>query len=223
MAGRRIVVVDDNVGAAMLLSKLLGMLGDHEVVTAHDGMAALEAIRNTRPDIVLLDIGLPGMNGYEVAKAIREHPEWNDVLLVALTGYGQKEDRRKSQEAGFDEHRVKPPSIEQMKEILRHPKLKQPVRPPAKRPGSLRETRRSRSASGSGQDDLTQFAPDELSKVRHDLGNVAHVLSMISELYLQPGTDPELLRQAKAAVDLEVGTLKSLIERLRTGIPSEKA
>ncbi|MCA9070056.1 MAG: PAS domain S-box protein, partial [Planctomycetaceae bacterium] len=127
---RTILVVDDNVGAASMLSKLLGMLGNHRVKTAHDGVSALEAILESHPQIVLLDIGLPGMNGYEVAKAVRTRSEFDDVLLIALTGYGQKEDRLRSKKAGFDEHYVKPPSLEQMKEILQHPKLAREIQSP---------------------------------------------------------------------------------------------
>ncbi|MEO8495019.1 MAG: PAS domain S-box protein, partial [Planctomycetota bacterium] len=120
---RRIVVVDDNVSAAWLLSKLLTKLGNHEVITAHDGHSALETIRASHPEIVLLDIGLPGMDGYEVGRNIRESSAFDDVLLVALTGYGQPEDRRRSKEAGFDEHLVKPPSLDQLSAVLAHPKL----------------------------------------------------------------------------------------------------
>jgi PAS domain S-box-containing protein len=121
---RRILVVDDNVTAARMLSLLLSKLDDHQVETVHDGPAALEKIVETHPEVVLLDIGLPGMDGYEVGRTIRERPEFNDVLLVALTGYGQEEDRRRSQDAGFDEHLVKPPSAEQIKSLLNHPKLR---------------------------------------------------------------------------------------------------
>lgn len=121
---RRIVVVDDNRSAAYLLTKLLEMVGDHEVITAHDGPTALATITENHPEIVLLDIGLPGLNGYEVGRKVRENSDLENVVLVALTGYGQEEDYRKSKEAGFDEHLVKPPSIEQVKSLLAHPKLK---------------------------------------------------------------------------------------------------
>jgi PAS domain S-box-containing protein len=120
---RRILVVDDNVGAARLLTMLLTKLGDHEVISAHDGQTALERVHDIRPEIVLLDIGLPLMNGYQVASEIRANRVFDEILLVALTGYGQEEDRRKSKNAGFDEHVVKPPSVEQMKQLLLHPKL----------------------------------------------------------------------------------------------------
>ena len=120
---RRILVVDDNVGAARLLAMLLEKLHNHVIEMAHDGPTALTKAHAFRPEIVLLDIGLPGMDGYQVGQRLRQSPELQDVLLVALTGYGRKEDRERSKEAGFDEHLVKPPSLEQIKGLLVHPKL----------------------------------------------------------------------------------------------------
>ncbi len=119
----RILVVDDNVGAARLLTMLLMKLDGHEVEIAYDGPTALSKIKEFHPEIVLLDIGLPGMDGYQVGRAVREMPEFDDLLLVALTGYGQEEDRKRSRQAGFDEHLVKPPSVEQIRGLLTHPKL----------------------------------------------------------------------------------------------------
>ena len=107
-----------------MLAQLLRMLGNHEVVTAHDGPTALAEMARSQPEIVLLDIGLPGMDGIQVGQLIRELPEFDGVLLVAVTGYGRDEDRRKTQQVGFDEHLVKPPSIEQLKMILAHSKLR---------------------------------------------------------------------------------------------------
>ncbi len=104
---RSIVVVDDNDDAATSMAMLLRMMG-HEVAVEHDGEAALERISTAPPDIVLLDIGLPGMNGYEVASHLRATPEGRDLRIYALTGYGQDEDRRRSEAAGFDGHLVKP-------------------------------------------------------------------------------------------------------------------
>jgi CheY-like chemotaxis protein len=121
--GRRILVVDDNLAAAKLLSQLLAMLGDHQVELAHDGESALRKAEEFHPELILLDIGLPGMNGYLVANTIRSHPVLNNVLLAALTGYGQEEDRRRSLEAGFDEHLVKPPALKDIAHLLAHPKL----------------------------------------------------------------------------------------------------
>jgi len=103
----RILVVDDNQDSADSLATLLKITGN-ETFTAHDGAAALEAAEKRRPDVVLLDIGLPTLNGYEVARRIREQPWGKEIVLIALTGWGQEEDRRKSQEAGFDGHLVKP-------------------------------------------------------------------------------------------------------------------
>jgi PAS domain S-box-containing protein len=104
---RRILVVDDHVDTAELQALLLRAAG-HEVRTAHDGPVALEAARAFRPGIVILDIGLPGMDGYEVARRLRGEPGLEEVLLIALTGYGRDEDRRRCREVGFDHHLVKP-------------------------------------------------------------------------------------------------------------------
>ncbi len=114
----RILVVDDNVPAANMLSLLLKKLGDHEVFLAHDGVAALAAAKQHLPDLILLDIGLPKLDGLEVARRLRHHPESNHVFVVALTGYGTDEDRRKSLDAGFDEHLVKPPGVDALQKLL---------------------------------------------------------------------------------------------------------
>jgi CheY-like chemotaxis protein len=120
----RILVVDDNVPAAKLLVRLLRKLGDHEVITAHDGEGALAAAEAYRPELILLDIGLPRMDGYEVARRLRARPEFDAVLLAALTGYGTEDDRRRTAAAGFDTHLVKPPGVDMLREIIAHPKLR---------------------------------------------------------------------------------------------------
>ena len=104
---RRILIVDDSEDGAESLAMLL-QLGGHETHKAHDGRAAIEAAERLRPDAILLDIGLPIMNGFEVCSYIRRQPWGKDLVLVALTGWGQEEDRQKSKEAGFDAHMVKP-------------------------------------------------------------------------------------------------------------------
>ncbi|HEV7508107.1 MAG TPA: ATP-binding protein [Thermoanaerobaculia bacterium] len=116
-AARRILVVDDNLDAAESLGMLLGMLG-HEVHTAHDGLEAIEAVAQFRPDVVLLDIGLPKLNGYEAARRIREQEGGTSLVLVALTGWGQEEDRRRSKEAGFDHHMTKPVDFADLQKVL---------------------------------------------------------------------------------------------------------
>jgi CheY-like chemotaxis protein len=117
---RRILVVDDNVDAAESLRMLLSLEG-HEVQIAHDGPAALRVVQEMQPDVVLLDIGLPRMDGYEVARQLRQLPSVEKVLLVALTGYGQEDDRRRSQEAGFNAHLVKPADLDSLRSVLAHP------------------------------------------------------------------------------------------------------
>ena len=103
----RILVVDDNHDAAVSLSALLDLMG-HETRVVHDGLAAVDTAAAWRPDVVLLDIGLPGLNGYEAARRIREHADGGRIVLCALTGWGQDSDRLKSRDAGFDHHLVKP-------------------------------------------------------------------------------------------------------------------
>src|SRR5512145_707901 len=93
----------------------------HEIQTAHDGRHALAAVRLWQPEIILLDIGLPGMDGYEVARRLREDPATASVVLVALTGYGQDEDRRRAREAGFDHHLTKPVSLDKLSGLLTCP------------------------------------------------------------------------------------------------------
>jgi len=107
LSHHRILVVDDNRDSAMSLAMLLKAIGN-ETHVVHDGLEALEAAEQLRPDVVLLDLGLPKLNGFEVARRIREQPWGERLVLVALTGWGQEEDRRKSKEAGFDGHMVKP-------------------------------------------------------------------------------------------------------------------
>ena len=103
----RVLVVDDNVDMARGIGMLLAQLG-HTLSTAHDGPAALEAARKFKPDVILLDIGLPGLDGYRVAEALRREPAFAGVRLIAISGYGQAEDRKRAEEAGFDLHLVKP-------------------------------------------------------------------------------------------------------------------
>ncbi len=107
-AGRlRVLIVDDNVDAADTLTEMLRASG-HDVDTAYDGLAAIGAVDSHRPDVVLLDIGLPKLNGYDVARKVRQSDPQRRIVLVAVTGWGQDEDRRRSQQAGFDHHLVKP-------------------------------------------------------------------------------------------------------------------
>jgi CheY-like chemotaxis protein len=115
--GRRVLIVDDNEDAASSLAMLLRITG-HEAYTAHDGAAALDAARAHRPEVMLLDIGLPSLNGYEVCRRLREEPWGKSIQLIALTGWGQEEDRRRSLEAGFDGHLVKPVDYDQLLSLL---------------------------------------------------------------------------------------------------------
>ncbi|MHC5539611.1 response regulator, partial [Singulisphaera rosea] len=111
------LVVDDNRDSAETLARLQRLRG-HQVKVAHDGPEALRLLANFRPQLILLDLGLPGMSGYEVARRIRESTELRGVTLVALTGWGQEEDRRRTREAGFDHHLVKPADPDELERIV---------------------------------------------------------------------------------------------------------
>ncbi len=115
---RTILVVDDNEDSAMSLSMLLEVNG-HETHVAHDGAQAVEAAATVKPDVVLLDIGMPMMNGYEACRRIRAAPGGANILLVALTGWGQDEDRQRTHEAGFDHHLVKPVDPQALMQLIR--------------------------------------------------------------------------------------------------------
>lgn len=117
LAPRNILVVDDTRAAAYVLSKLLESLGQN-VLQAHDGETALRIAVETQPQIVFSDIAMPGMDGYELARRIRSQPTLNNVVLVAVTGFGQREDQERTRDAGFNLHLVKPASLQAIRELL---------------------------------------------------------------------------------------------------------
>jgi CheY-like chemotaxis protein len=113
----RILVVDDHPDAAESMAALMQGAG-HQSTVAHDGPAAIAIANSFRPDVILLDIGLPGMNGFEVARALKAAPETTGCVLIAVSGYGQAEDQRRSREVGFDHHLVKPADFAALERIL---------------------------------------------------------------------------------------------------------
>jgi len=121
-AKRRLLVVDDNKDAAESMSMLLEMWG-HDVAYAYDGPTALETAEQWQPEAVFLDIGLPGMDGYEVAERLRELPHAKDAVLIAITGYGQDDDRLRSRQAGIDHHLVKPVAPDALRSLIDSLKL----------------------------------------------------------------------------------------------------
>jgi PAS domain S-box-containing protein len=114
---RRVLIVDDNRDSADSLAMLMQITGN-QTYMAHDGVEAVEAVEKYRPEVVLLDIGLPGLDGHEVCRRVREQPWGKDIVVIALTGWGQEDDRRKSEEAGFDGHLVKPVDYDKLLELL---------------------------------------------------------------------------------------------------------
>ena len=114
---RRILIIEDNIDSAKTTQKLLELQG-HKVQVAFGGQSGIKIAQTFRPDVIILDIGLPSMDGYEVAKRLRRLPETEGALLIALSGYGQAEDRKKSKEAGFDHHLVKPADMDQLQAFI---------------------------------------------------------------------------------------------------------
>ena len=117
LPARKILVVDDNKDAVDSLALLLSLVGQ-TVATASDGIDALTQFEHFGPDVVVLDLGLPGLSGYEVARRIRAMDRGSEVVMVALTGWGQDEDRRRTVAAGFDHHLVKPVDFDALKALL---------------------------------------------------------------------------------------------------------
>jgi two-component system CheB/CheR fusion protein len=117
LTARRVLVIEDNVDAADSLCVALELDG-HEVAVAHDGREGIKQARELRPEVVVCDIGLPEMDGYEVARTLRADEQLRSTYLVALTGYALPEDLAKAKEAGFDQHLAKPPSLKKLGEIL---------------------------------------------------------------------------------------------------------
>jgi CheY-like chemotaxis protein len=115
----RILAVDDNRDAADSLAVMLAAMG-HETRTAYDGDGAVQTAASFRPELVLLDIGLPKLNGYEVARQIRQQPWGREMMLIALTGWGQDDDKRRSMEAGFNDHLTKPLELAALMRLIAH-------------------------------------------------------------------------------------------------------
>jgi CheY-like chemotaxis protein/two-component sensor histidine kinase len=120
----RVLVVDDNKDGAESLAMMLRLEG-HEVLVAHSGAAALEMSATHRPQLAFLDLGMPGMDGYELCRRMRAQPASAKAMLVALTGWGQEEDIRRTAEAGFDRHLIKPMEPRSLQRLLSHPSLKE--------------------------------------------------------------------------------------------------
>jgi CheY-like chemotaxis protein/two-component sensor histidine kinase len=116
-SGRRVLVVDDNRDSAESMAEMLKLLG-YSAAVAHDGLQAVEAAERVRPDVVLMDVGMPRMNGLDATRRIREQPWGRDAVIVALTGWGQEGDRARSKEAGCDGHLVKPVSLPDLQTLL---------------------------------------------------------------------------------------------------------
>jgi len=116
-APMKVLIVDDNVDSAQTSLWMLDLMG-HKATVAHEGLTALEMAHEIKPDVVLLDIGMPGMDGYEVCRQLRQMPEMKNKTVIAQTGWGQESDRQKAFAAGFDHHITKPVSLDLLTQLL---------------------------------------------------------------------------------------------------------
>ncbi|MEX0937231.1 MAG: PAS domain S-box protein [Pirellulales bacterium] len=229
----RILVVDDNVAAVRLLALLLTKLGDHQVEVAYDGDSALAKLEGYQPDLVLLDIGLPGMDGYEVARTIRTRsgppPRLPPPrLLVALTGYGQHEDRQKSKAAGFDEHLVKPLTLADIEKLLTHPALSgdrsaaaagasriQQVEVVTTNEPSPESPDGSSRKSTASVDVSQQSCSAFFRELVHEIGNAVLPLRLMQQIAELNDTDTAKLAQIRTMFEQHIPTLQELADRVR--------
>lgn len=205
----RILVVDDNPGMGHLLRMLLGRLGGHVVRTAHDGESALIAGAEFRPEVVLLDLGLPDMDGREVARRIRAEAGAGP-FIAALTAHGSRADRETSLAAGFDEHLAKPVSLADLELLLQHPKLQgriSPVPTPDEETSAARETTSSRPVAERLRESLRELA--------HELGNTIVPLQIMLELLNRPGDDAGKLGAARDLLEQHIPQMQQFLAAIR--------
>jgi signal transduction histidine kinase len=235
-----LLVVDDNRDAADSLAMLLGGEGC-AVTVAYDGETALTVALAQRPQLVLLDIGLPGMDGHAVAQAIRQRSELSPIRLVALTGYGQPADRERSQAAGFDAHLVKPVDLETLRRLLsevradhppeRHPPARpaqdapQPPRPAMRAPrgqalSAPPPTRLTRCAGRHTAGALISILPHELSQ---PLAAIAMYSSATSALIRSGKSAPQELAEVMDRIETQVKRAAEILARLREFVSPDPA
>jgi CheY-like chemotaxis protein len=222
---RRILIVDDNRSVTQLLSRLLADDTPHELSVCHRGGDVLARMEEFGPEIVLLDIGLPDMSGYEVARAIRLEPRFDEVLLVAVTGHVEPEDRARAFEAGFDEHIAKPPDKRAVLAMLKHPKLTAPVghrtTPPL---ATVSVTDKTPQLDARPGERLTGHEPvTRLRSIIHELGNANCVVGLAATLLSQSQdaaqvqTVGRMLDQLRPSLDELVAALREVRRKLERG------
>jgi signal transduction histidine kinase len=214
-------VVDDNVAAARMLKLLLTRLGFHQVTTAHDGPSALTVTADFLPDLAFLDIGLPGMDGYELAKCLKGMPGGDTIRLVALTGYGQDEDRRRSLQAGFADHLVKPPSLEDLLRVVQQmpetegpsPEPRSAAKPtPPVRPSPPTVT--STLATPLPEGRVVEQIATLFRELGHELGNSVHLLRLIRQI-LDMNADAQTIGEVQQMLDGQFAPFAQLIGLFR--------
>jgi CheY-like chemotaxis protein len=224
-SARRILIVDDNYGVTQLLSRMLTAEQAHEISVCHRGGDVFAHMEESRPEIVFLDIGLPDVSGYDVARAIRREQRFDDVLLIAVTGHGEPEDRAKALEAGFDEHLAKPPAKGALQTLLRHPKLgASEDRSASPDAGQVAPPERSGVIDAQPGSRLSGDDPStRLRSIIHELGNAGCVVSLAGTLLAQSQDAAQvqgvgrMLEQLRPSLEGLVAALREVQRELERG------
>lgn len=208
----RILVVEDNPDSAYTLARLLELLG-HEVHVAHDGLAAMEVAAEIHPHVILLDLGLPKLNGYEVARRIRGRRWGRPILIAALTGWGQQSDRLRTSEAGFDAHLTKPAEPAALQSVLTRVAAHEPV-PDSPARFQFRDPRPRSPEPASTETNGSSAPPPQLRRIVHDLRGALNALVLQLLVLTQRTTDRADLRELVDEALLCSQELTGHIERL---------
>eukprot|EP00913_Durusdinium_trenchii_P008905 g8371.t1 len=209
-----ITVSDNGIGIpAEKLDSIFEMFT--QVVAASDGVEAFELLKTFRPDIILSDVEIPGMNGLQFARELRQRDEFANLFLVAVTGSGLPDDRQKTREAGFDEHVTKPPSVDQMAELLAHPRCEggSPELAPATDTGDAGPLNSEPEADSAIV--LNSSQVNDLRTIKHDIRNTAYLLQMSLQLLSSGESSPEVIEEIKNGLEQEVQSLQQIIELLQ--------
>jgi CheY-like chemotaxis protein len=213
--GRHILVVDDNRDAATSLARALELRGGARVQVAHDGRSVLEALAQAPPQVVILDIGLPDIDGHEVARRIRSRPEWSEVWLIAMTGLGDTAVRRRSLAVGFDHHLVKPVPFDRLDQVLAASVGRRAAVEGRLADIEAPQVATLRAPASEGLRSVDAFAASLLHDLAQPLSSAACYMMAAKTLAGQAGHVAEPLHHALASVEEQMEHARKLLELLR--------
>lgn len=222
-SGLRILVVDDNPGMVHLLTMFLNRLGSHTVESAGDGLSAWDKLPRFQPDLVLLDLMLPGLGGVEVARRIRRDARFKEMRIVAVTAHGGEDDRARALACGFDEYLVKPISLNDLREVLHRCETSsdgRPALPPAtpreyspEEPSTAEQRQLSLLTVTEGDGgDIPEF---DLGALAHELGNTIVPWQIMLELLQRPHDAETTLATIREILEEQIPQMQELVESIR--------